>query len=150
VKHCRCAAAAAAAAAVLAQVLVLEHLSGGEMLQQLQRVKRYTEAHACQLFRQVRTRGHAAVRSFYSNPAVLSMSCKPTQLSHVSMPATCSCTFMRRGWLQTWFLQPCSCALCSGAVAAVITFVLVLVLACICRLLMLWRTCTAWASCTGT
>jgi hypothetical protein len=35
------------------QVLVLEHLSGGEMLQQLQRVKRYTEAHACQLFRQV-------------------------------------------------------------------------------------------------
>ncbi|KAF6255693.1 kinase-like domain-containing protein [Scenedesmus sp. NREL 46B-D3] len=35
------------------QVLVLEHLSGGEMLQQLQRLKRYTEAHACQLFRQV-------------------------------------------------------------------------------------------------
>jgi len=35
------------------QVLVLQHLSGGEMLQQLQRVMRYTEAHACQLFRQV-------------------------------------------------------------------------------------------------
>eukprot|EP00775_Hariotina_reticulata_P011223 gene11221-11372_t len=35
------------------QVLVLQHLSGGEMLQQLQRIKRYSEVHACQLFRQV-------------------------------------------------------------------------------------------------
>lgn len=36
------------------QVLVLEHLSGGEMLRQLQRMKRYSEANACQLFKQVR------------------------------------------------------------------------------------------------
>jgi serine/threonine protein kinase len=34
-------------------VLVLEHLSGGEMLRQLQRVKRYSEAAACALFKQV-------------------------------------------------------------------------------------------------
>lgn len=36
------------------QVLVLEHLSGGEMLRQLQRMKRYSEANACQMFKQVR------------------------------------------------------------------------------------------------
>ncbi len=36
------------------QVLVLEHLSGGEMLRQLQRMKRYSEANACQIFKQVR------------------------------------------------------------------------------------------------
>jgi hypothetical protein len=35
------------------QVLVLEYLSGGEMLKQLQRLKRYTEANACQMFKQV-------------------------------------------------------------------------------------------------
>jgi hypothetical protein len=35
------------------QVLVLEHLSGGEMLRQLQRMKRYSEASACQMFKQV-------------------------------------------------------------------------------------------------
>ena len=32
---------------------MLEHLSGGEMLRQLQRVKRYSEAAACALFKQV-------------------------------------------------------------------------------------------------
>lgn len=35
------------------QVLVLEYLSGGEMLRQLQRLKRYSEANACQMFKQV-------------------------------------------------------------------------------------------------
>jgi hypothetical protein len=34
-------------------VLVLEYLSGGEMLRQLQRLKRYSEANACQMFKQV-------------------------------------------------------------------------------------------------
>ena len=37
----------------LLQVLVLEYLSGGEMLKQLQRMKRYSEAKACQMFKQV-------------------------------------------------------------------------------------------------
>jgi hypothetical protein len=77
---------------VPAQVLVLEHLSGGEMLQQLQRVKRYTEAHACQLFRQMRACG----RSFYTSLASSSMPGKPTQLIQVPMSATCSCMLMRR------------------------------------------------------
>jgi serine/threonine protein kinase len=36
-----------------AQVLVLEHLSGGEMLRQLQHMRRYNEATACGLFQQV-------------------------------------------------------------------------------------------------
>jgi hypothetical protein len=43
-------------ALVVLQVLVLEHLSGGETLKQLQRLKRYTEANACQMFKQVRAR----------------------------------------------------------------------------------------------
>lgn len=37
------------------QVLVLEHLTGGELLRQLQRMKRYSEAFACLMFKQVRT-----------------------------------------------------------------------------------------------
>lgn len=32
---------------------MLEYLSGGEMLRQLQRLKRYSEANACQMFKQV-------------------------------------------------------------------------------------------------
>lgn len=39
---------------------MLEHLSGGEMLRQLQRMKRYTEASACQMFKQVRVRPQPA------------------------------------------------------------------------------------------
>jgi hypothetical protein len=46
---------------VCAQVLVLEHLSGGEMLRQLQRLKRYSEANACQMFKQVRMHGGQGV-----------------------------------------------------------------------------------------
>lgn len=34
-------------------VLVLEHLAGGEVLRQLQRLKRFSEAAACGLFKQV-------------------------------------------------------------------------------------------------
>lgn len=33
---------------------MLEYLSGGEMLRQLQAMKRYSEANACQMFKQVR------------------------------------------------------------------------------------------------
>lgn len=46
---------------VCVQVLVLEHLSGGEMLRQLQRLKRYSEANACQMFKQVCMHGGQGV-----------------------------------------------------------------------------------------
>lgn len=39
------------------QVLVMEYLQGGEMLEQLHTIQHYSEAHACQLFRQVGFRG---------------------------------------------------------------------------------------------
>lgn len=58
-RHAHSLSSGARATACALQVLVLEYLSGGELLKQLQRMKRYSEANACQMFKQVRARKQA-------------------------------------------------------------------------------------------